>query len=624
MALKMTPRRMSRAVAVDFQKREHSRKNRLNLLARYVGRSYGPGQALDTSSHPLAMIYQAVTTLVPNLVFRDPVVAVSTEFGPYRQYARIFELALNHLVRHEIKLRRTLRKVITDAIFSDGWIKVGIADSGRSLDLGGEEGSLKIGQPYADRVDGDDIFYDSMARDLEEAKRIGNRFRLSKQAAMDCGLYDPDEIRKLKSRYDYPVKAEVSLLSSGTQVSGQARDVIEYVDMVECYCPEDNRLVTMPYDPEGTCDKYLRVGNYEGTDEGPYIQLGLAYVPDNILPAAPASVWYDLETTANKVARKLARQAERQKSILAYEPSAAEDAEEIREASDGDTVQVDNIEAIKEVSFGGVTAEGYQFMVWAKQWFSEMAMNIDLLSGAGSNEPTATQAEMVQSNSNVRLSDLQNIVYQFTTDVCRALGKILHTDPLIELPLIQRRGGTEQQVYYTPEMRMGESFDYTFEVKPYSMARQDPNVKVRRLLEFTSSGIPALVNAQMMLGPSFRIDNALDILGRNMGIDELDELIDIQALSKTLALMMDLLNRGVPIDQKMARFLMNPTVGGPGGDGGEGLAGPGAVRPQQPNPMAWMAPGISPENERNSMAQETGGELQSTYTRPGLPSRALL
>jgi hypothetical protein len=396
-----------------------------------------------------------------------------------------------------------------------------------------------------------------------------------------------------------------------------ADQIVPSVELVDLWVPQDNVMVTMPGAPGGEVSpEIIAMNEWNGPEQGPYDMLGFAWVPDNILPVPPGMVWYDLAVMANRVARKAANQAERQKSVLAYESSAWRDAQEIADADDGQSVRVDDIEAIKEVSFGGVQEDAYQYIEWAKAQFAEMAMNIDLLSGAGSDEATATQAEMVQANTSVRLSDLQSIVYNFTAEQMKRLFFYLHTDPLIELPLVKRTQGQDMQVVYTPEMREGDWIDYNIKVKPYSMARQDPNMKVRRLLEFVGNGIPALAQAFQLLGPAFNIENALSVLGQEMGVEELDELINSPALHMQLQRMMEMLEQGVPLDPKVIQTIMQARQPGLPASG-VGPAGPapqaGGGRPQQPNPRGNIPGGVTPGTERNQRRQETAGEIQGAY-----------
>lgn len=622
-------KKLTRAVHTSYEKLLHFRRARLKMMNQYVGRFYSPG-AMDAlaieekRAYPMNMMHAAVTTLVPNLVYNDPKAKIRTERLAYRNYASILELAVNHLVR-EVNFKMTLRKAITDAIFFAGIIKTGIGVSGQTIDLDGIEHDL--GQPYADRVDPDDYFVDAEARDREEAYFEGNRFRVNRDFLVESGLYKRELAERLHSRSKWIVKGEASFLSAGRNSAyGDREDVTNYVDLMEVWLPKENIVITTPWDPgyQGN-GEIIREVEYEGPERGPYHMLGFAYVPDNIMPVPPAAIWYDLHILGNRIARKLARQADRQKSVLAFESSAWEDAQEIVDADDGESVRVDNIDKIKEIAFGGANDDSFKFMDWTKQQFSDMSMNISLLSGMATGEPTATQAEMVQANVSVRLADMQNMVYQFAAESMGDLVFFLHTDPLIELPLVKRTRGLDEQVFYTPEMREGDWADYNLKVQPFSMARQDPNMKVRRIMEFASNVIPALTSAQQMLGPAFNLEAALNMLGREMGIEDLEEIINSDVLSQQEEMMRRLLESGIPMDPKVIRTLMNPltratqsVAPGAGTDmlgdvANMGAPLPGGVRPGQPNPSAGLKAGITPAVERNRRQQETAGELQATY-----------
>jgi hypothetical protein len=626
----LEPRKVGRMINAGFSQMATFRKARLRVIAQYTGAYYADGHGVKdgpSRHNPINLIYQGMTTMVPNLVYNIPRCDITTQFLAYREYGEVLELAVNHLVR-EINLRMSLRKAITDAIICCGWIKTGIGVTGQTVD---SDGLLHdIGQPYADRVDPDDMFIDPNARRLEEAFGIGSRVRVAKSWLLEHNIVNEDKVKQLHSRYEYPTDPEVSIIghsqtSRDYVTGGDSQGPLEYVDLVETWIPSDNVIVLTPYEPHSSgsgVTEFLRVVDYEGPETGPYHQLGFAWAGDNIMPLPPASVWYDMHIQANKVARKIARQAERQKSVLIYQSTDWEDAREIIDADDGETVKVDDIDHIKEVSYGGASDDAYQYITWAKQMFSEMAMNLDLLSGAGTNEPTATQAELVQSNASVRLADMQNIVYSFTGDIMRDLLFFVHTDPLIDKMLVKRDRGEDQQVRYTPEMREGDWLDYALKVRAYSMARQDPNVKIRRLMEFTGSVIPALANAFQMLGPAFKLENAMRLIGREMGIEEVDELVDVKMLDMMNQRVQELIEAGMPVDSKMIRMLANPLAAGAvtslgGGEGGVGGQNSENANPQamlnQANPMGNVASGVTPGAERNMRQQETAGDLQGAY-----------
>jgi hypothetical protein len=611
--MKITPQNISKAVDISFGKFDPFRRARGKFMSQMVGRFYGrssPGDREDRKAAPINMLHTAMTTLVPNLVYNSPKVKVTTDLLPYRSYADLLGMALNHLV-DRIDLRMALRKAITDAIFMAGFVKTGLATGDQFLTMDGID--IEIGQPFAERVDPDDIVLDPMARDWDEQSFIGNRFRANLDDLLATGLYDEDQLIKLSGPYDGTGSVGEAEKLIGGNSAEEFKEIQRYVDLVDVYLPREQVVVTLPYQKNSSQDTFLRVADYEGPDHGPYHMLGFAWVPNNLLPVAPAGIWYDLHILGNRIARKLSRQAERIKRVLAYQSSAEEDATQIAEADDGETVRVDDINGIKEVQYGGAGEDSYAYMEWVKRQFSEQAGSLDLLSGTGSNTPTATQAELLNANSSVRLSDMQNAVYTFTKGISRDLAYHLHTDPLINLPLTKRQptvdpvtgmGQMEEvQVHFSPDVRAGTWLDYNIDIKPYSMARPDPNTQVRRRLEFATNVIPAGAQAVALLGPGFNIGAFLRRMAEEVGLDDADEFINDPAFQQWM----------------MQRLQMN--TGDPGKANqslGMGMMGApmGQMQPNQPNPGA-KGPngGITPDQETNAARQDTAGDLQATPFR---------
>jgi hypothetical protein len=644
---KLTPQKMSRLVEVAFDKNNHLRKARTRFLAQYTGRFYSkskPGDAEERKASPINLIYQAVTTMVPNLAFRDPKFKVRSQTLAYRGYADMLELATNHLT-NVLKLRKELRMTIVDALFFAGFMKTGIATTGQFITQ--EDQDIAIGEPFAERVDPDDMILDPLAKQWEEQMIIGNRFRVLRQDLLDSGLYDNDLVMNMGSRTDSKTQFEAQYLS-GDKTS-DLKEVMDFVDLVEVFIPRDQRVVTMPWTKGQISDQFLRDVDWAGPETGPYHMLGFNFVPDNLLPIPPVSLWYDLHVLGNRIARKIARQADRMKRVLAYEGSAIADAENIADADDGETVRVNNLGAIKEVTYGGTTDEAYEFMKWTKGEFSDITNNLDMLSGNEAGAPTATQSEMLQNNSSVRLSDIQNMVYDFTQDIGTDLAFFLHTDPLIELPLIKRVSGQDTQVTYTPDMREGEFMSYMLAVEPQSMARPDPNMKVQHLLTFASNVIPAAAQAAQMLGPAFKVGAFLSRVGEEIGLEEMDEIIDMPTYRQwAMAKLANDLDAGsaqafainpqfpsMPWDQGgqqafeqqqmqqqiqslMAAKAQQQQAGqapGQGGGGGGQPPQPPQVNTGQPNPGQQ---GPSPQNvsagtAQASAQQQVAGQLRKAY-----------
>ncbi len=595
----LTPQRLSKLIDNSLAKTKQQRQFRVKALTQIVGRFYRNGyKAGDevSKASPINLMYTAYTTLIPNLVFGDPKAKIGIDILAYRDYANQLSAGVNHVSKKQ-NLRGTMRLVVADAILMAGYVKTGLAIGTSMIQLEGVDFNLT--EPFAERVSPDDMILDSMARSWDEQAIVGNKYRADVDKLLEEGFGDADKLNKLADDLQYNAGNERA--EDITRQSKNTDEPRRYVELAEIWIPAEQRVVTVPYKAGSTMTDFIADIEYGGPPKGQYHQLGLVDVPDNVLPGAPAGIWFDLHMMGNRIARKLARQAERNKRVLAYEDDAEEDVNAIADGNDGETVRVQNLDKIKEVEYGGAPDKSYEWMAWVKQNFGEQAGNIEQLSGQGSDAGTLGQAEMIQANTSVRLGDMQGIVYDFVGQVLGDVGYYLHTDPLIELPLVRRIEGVETQDYLTPDTRVGEWYQYNVTTEPYSLARPDPNMAVRRKLEFATNVIPAAVNAAMQLGPGFKLGPYLTTMAREVGIEDADEWLNTAEMAAF-------------IQQKMLASLM---TGDPGKAGGKASAPAPAVtlpfNPAQPNPAA-MGPtgGVSPSTEKSMAAQEAAGDIQST------------
>jgi hypothetical protein len=307
--VKITPANISKAVNVSFNKFDHFRRARSKFLNQMVGRHYHGTMAAEREEKkaaPLNLLHSAVGTLLPNLVYNDPKAMVKTEILMYRPYADLLGLGLNNLVKR-INLRMTLRKAILDAIFMAGFIKTGIAAGDNYLSFEGTD--IELGQPYAERVDPDDMILDPMARDWDEQNvhrppLPGRPGSPAGDRAVRPGRTDA-AVQPLRGGHEGLRRVAV-----GQQVRRHPRDREVHRPGGSLPPPgEGVRHDALP--KEHVTDKFLRVADYEGPARGPYHMLGFTPVSDNVLPVPPAGIWYDLHILGNRIARKMARQAER-------------------------------------------------------------------------------------------------------------------------------------------------------------------------------------------------------------------------------------------------------------------------------------------------------------------------
>ena len=612
----ITPRKVQEAVQMGFRRMENFRAARLMFLRSYVGQYYDASKG-DIGTEPLNLIFNAIRVLVPYLVMNHPKHDVKTDFMAYRGYGDLLAMALDYNAK-ELKLRDILRRWIVDAIFTMGILKTGLCSSDSVISFD-ETDEIDPGMVYTEVVEFDNFVFDPNTHRLEEASFLGDRVRVPRIQLLDSGLYDNAIVERLPRSGTEVDDGSESLSQSGIDAK-EMGDLEDFVDVVELWVPQAQSVVTVP-GSRMLADDYLRVDDYYGPNEGPYTFLRLTPpIPNNPLPIAPVGVWHDLHVRANRMAVKIMDQADRQKDILVFPRAGADDAQDVVDSSDGDAIAADNPGEAKIFSFGGQQRSNEAHMVQLQMWFNQVAGNPEAMGGIKSDAATATQANILQSNASIGIEDMRDIVYLAVGDEAAKRAWYLHTDPLIEIPLIRRMQVPAQytstpegqmmmsqpaqlqeiQVFLTPEARAGDFLDFHFEIQPKSMSRMDPQMRLQRAMEFAVKLIPAAATAAqicMQMGVPFSFPRFVTRMAREAGIEWMDEVfLDPE------------------FQMQMAEMMMR-TPGMEGSQGtmtGQGSASPGAVQ-QNINmgpPAHGVGPVPTPQQMNNQGAQQGANQGQ--------------
>jgi hypothetical protein len=497
------------------------------FIKEYVG-SYYRNEAGLTGEEPLNLVFHNIRAMVPTLVMRNPINKVVTPILQNRPYAELLSLGLN-TINKQMKLDKILRGWVTAALFGWGIIKVGLCAKGEFLEFG--DMRVDPGQIYAALIDLDMFVLDPLCRSLEEALFQGHRTMVPRQLLLDTEGYDHDEVAKLPPtrsifRPDYIANMTRKFIGMYQQISMQ-----DMVDVVELYVPESNVIVTIPDPYQTYSHKYIGVVDYEGPKEGPYVHLSFTPpVPGNPFPVAPVSMWFDLHRMANRMLSKIMDQADRQKDVLVYNPAQADEAQEIVDARDGDSVMSTNPEGVKVISYGGQERNNEIMLNQLQMWYNYISGNPDATTGnmtaaTKGSQDTATRAQIMQANAGITVEDAKGILYDATAEVNRRFAWYLHYDPFINLPMIKRTtDNQEMQVSLTPEQRCGEFDQFNFEIVARSMSPVDPGARAKALLDFCSTVLPAAVASamqMMQLGQQFNLQLYLGTVAEEMGISDL-------------------------------------------------------------------------------------------------------
>ncbi len=517
------PSRLQNVVKRGFQRGARYRRARAMFVKQFVGQYYNKQFGM-TGDEPLNLIFNTVRSMVPNLVMKNPINKLETKIVAQQPYGELLGLALNQ-VQEDTGLMETLRAWVVSALFGWGIVKTGLSASGELLQFG--DIRIDPGQIYTSLVDLDDYVLDPVCTHRKKATFEGSRIRVPRQVMLDTDGYDHDLVASLPHARYLSDDARVENMSKQSAAISEMNTLQDYVEVVELWVPEADALVTIPDPMQTTFSKYIRLTDYYGPKSGPYTDLSFTPpVENNPYPIAPVSIWYDLHRIANRTFKRLMDQADRQKDILVYNPAQADEAQDFLDASDGDCIASVDPKGITTVSLGGQNRQNEFMMQQLHIWYNYISGNPDQMSGnvpaAAKGKETATRSQINQGNANISIEDARGLLYIAASEISKKQAWYLHTDPLINLPLTKRGTGGEQiQVRLTPEQRQGDFLNFTFRLAARSMSRMDPAIKSKRIVEFATSVVPAVMAAAMQamqMGMPFNAQRTITDLANELDI----------------------------------------------------------------------------------------------------------
>ena len=497
------------AMAYSWRAMKPFRQARRDLVESYVGSEY-PIFRNGKVKRPTYVnnLAKVVEIWMVSLASTRPQVSVSSVDPTLYPFAKRFEVAVNNLL-DEIDFRSTLRRVILDAFFGMGVVKIYWADS-EPIEIENPEWPMEPpmsagvdayqrwqkqcqemsqtilvdpGKPFCEAISLDDYVFDMSAASIDKARYHGHIYRVPLSAAKSDARFDPVVVEKLKPSHRYNHESMFDRDEQTRDMSGEdmdAADVEPMVLLMDLYLPfEKQWAVMIPGEPTP-----LFVADWDGPEAGPYRHLFMSAVPDNPMPVSPASMLIHLDKLANSLFRKTADQARRQKDVTAYSGDER-DALAVKNAQDGELVAMRSPDSINLLKYGGPDQMNQAFYQVASGEFSRMAGNLDSRAGLGPSAPTAKQDAMISQAVSRAEAASQMAVSEFVAAVARDLGSMLwideryetegtRTEPGIDMPLRER---------WTPEDREGDFVQYKFDVTPFSAAFVSPNDKMQKLTQ---------------------------------------------------------------------------------------------------------------------------------------------
>lgn len=517
--------RLKSAVITSRRQLEGFRAKRLEFIRQYVGKQYTFEGAHDKV--PANMIEQFVSIYRRELVSQNPQIMVTATVNAYKRSALDMESEVNEDLR-EMNYEEDLENTVVDALFSVGIQKVGNAEVGQVL-MDGDH--IPYGEPFIDTCDLDDMVIDMNARHLKECGFIGDRVRVPMEELKQSGRFAGHEEKMVSvNRRYYSETGEELVEHIDTGTDYDRYEDVEYTEYWELYRPRENDIIVYLCDDQGLpTGEPVEVRDWFGPPNptGPYHFLAFNPVPNNPLPVSPVAIVFDLHEAANRIYRKVMRQAERQKTNTLVRVGKSGDGQALLDADDGDMIPADDPKNTQEVASGGFDQNNMAFFVHAKQLFSQYSGNLEAVGGLGQTAETLGQSEMIQQTSSLRLDDMRAQTEKYVGCVARCYAWYLFNDPLYEREITRSVAGTNItfKTLVTPESRQGGFPDYKIRVEPYSMASRTPLGKLQDMLRAYQQVILPTMPMLSELGVGFKFDRFIEVLAKLWDLPELMEVM---------------------------------------------------------------------------------------------------
>jgi len=491
------------------------RRKRVESVRQFVGYHYFTGGAEKRVITPF--LKMAVNIYVRALAARAPRVLFTARKPEYSPVAANLTSAVNEIPK-EINLEGTLCRVVTEALFSMGIVRVGLHSVGKIL---GHE----YGASFVDVVTLDDYFVDMSAKHSDNIQYCGNGYWLDYEEVMESGKFKKNKINGLRPD-EYTSQGEYGQQrAESVSVDESPTTFKDRVWLRDVWLPDERLLVTYAVKNK----RLLNVIDWEGPERGPYSTLGFDDVPGNLLPLAPVSVWREIHELANSLFRKLGNQADSEKTVLGFTGGDEEGVKNFQRASDGDGILYGS-QPPQKLTAGGVNSTTLAFYMQCRDLFSYFGGNLDSLGGLAPQSETLGQDKLISEASSAQLRQMSAKVVNFTKDVFTALAYYEWNDPVKTRTLKRQIPGTDLAIYvpWNRREKKGSFDDYILSIDVYSMQDDSPGTKMQKLMMLMQNFVMPMMPAIEQAGGILDVQKLLGLAAKYSDFEELGEIVQFQ------------------------------------------------------------------------------------------------
>ncbi len=530
------------------------REERMRGVRALAGDRYTPNASFKQVYVNLISLY--VDIVGRSLFTKSPRVMLSTFEKSDKASVSAAETWMNQeLVRQDFA--STMQRLVTDALFNIGIAKICLATPHDAAVSGW---GLKAGSAYLSRVDVDDFVFDHRARDISEARYIGNRYRMPLEMAKDNPAFNKEARERLQGKREiaYNKEGDERIGQIGRHEDYYLEDLEEMVDLWEIYCPQHRVVKTFAESdltgPTSAWEKSspmaLEEKNWIGHDRGPYPILAYGLVPGNPFPIGPIQKVINLSDVANECYRKLVRQAKRLKVLSVANRVNPSDADEVRKTDDGGFALLSDPNSVREIVMGGPHQGLFQITIEFVKRFMEMAGNLTTMGGLATQAGTLGQEELLAQQSNGQVASMQDATASFVSQCTDRMLWYFWNDPRMvmrspvndpSLPdvdfvrevhpwsapshMVDQQTGMKRQL----NRRTGPKPD--LKIDPHSMRHMTPQQRARDLQQIVTQIFVPLSSLAQQQGVSFDFNAFLGIMAKYMDAPDLPTILTIKTPS---------------------------------------------------------------------------------------------
>ncbi len=428
--------------------------------------------------------------------------------------AATFELALNEIPK-EIEFGSTMRKLVSEALFSIGVLRVGLETVDQIM-------GINYGSIFTEVITLDDYVCDMVATTWGMIEYEGCSYWVDYESLMDSGYVDKKERDGLS-----PDQWDLTGEQGEYRVENLAVDesIKTYRDRVwvrDVWLPRERLLLTYGIKSK----KLMKVVEWKGPKNGPFHKMGFSDVPGLLFPLPPIQAWRDLHELGNSVFRKLGIQADGQKSVLGFQGGNDDSVAEFKKARDGDGIVYTGGKP-EELKAGGVLGDTLAFYMQVKELSSYFAGNMDTLGGLAPMTQTVGQDKLLGESASAQMRDMADTVVRFTQGVFESFAWYEWNDP-VRVRTLEKKDkstGVAIPVTFGPEDREGDIEDFITRIDVYSMQDQSPEIKLQKLGMIMQQYIMPLMPAIAAGGGTLDVQRIISQVAKLSDMPEVDELI---------------------------------------------------------------------------------------------------